>query len=962
MDGKEFFSEKKNRKVLFFVLLAFSVVLEVNAVVFSSPLIGAIASIGFLSSISFAIGEIFHSGENLFFKCLLGLATFLLFLAVTGFGLMLIGMFTEILSLAILIAMSVLFGAIAFRRNEGRFQNPDKSPLGSKGIKGKHLFSYLAVVVFLFYEGIAFYFLLLARTGEGGASVWLEISPLFIPAFAICSFILAFILVFSRLSSSLKLVLLIAYAFLAHSLFLIVWYPSRYGDPLEHLGIARYTARTGTIYAYGWLTSHQLIVPLISYRAQYSLVIFFQRMFSIDIYWAHSVFLPLLWSIFVPTLAYKTAELMAVKRSRVFPLLAALSIGLFSSLILWGTVSVPNSLGFIFFFLTAVFLLIWMIQGGKWNWGLALLAASVSFLTHPQPGVFALILVLWGTIIQKSWRRILKLAILVPTFALYPAALYLYGASFSTSGLLVLENFLTFQTDVTTILLGLAFVGLVLGARGGYIKTKIALMLFAFYVAILFEYYLTKFGMMNLPYGAARILVMGDFLLVPFVALGLLITVDILRKVVTKSKGNVSSNPSLKKVRLNFNSRLIALFLICVFAAAQATSALYQAYPRKEAVSLQPSEYLIEAVNYINADAPGRYVVLCDPIFSSVAIGFLGIDYGWAGGVRGVFGMPDWAYPSVAMYWNMTKQPSIRIMQEAMNSFNAIVSYFVVWINHPRFDEIVQQTSQIILVDQVLGDGKLFIFKYPLPIKEELGPTVQVIFDDGNSTQYIETKLSYVYETEINSTLTLSGHVNYNITQYPSHWAFLDLTVNNVSRPFNGASDINSFIYVKELQPTDELKVKWHWNHNYQNVVWKDDSFKEGWRTHDIYRGTIVPTIASDGNILNISYSFKPGPYSYYYYIKAVDVSVAENQSILVRWRSDGPIAVVAYYFESGLGNGVDVVPLGSESDDWTVTIVSLPKNMRVTYIMVGISNLKARNLNEVKTLSIDYVMISTST
>ena len=144
--------------------------------------------------------------------------------------------------------------------------------------------------------------------------------------------------------------------------------------------------------------------------------------------------------------------------------------------------------------------------------------------------------------------------------------------------------------------------------------------------------------------------------------------------------------------------------------------------------------------------------------------------------------------------------------------------------------------------------------------------------------------------------------------------------------------------------------------------MWKEDSFKEGWRTHDLYTGTITPTTVTDGNILNISYSFTPGPYLYYYYIKEVNMSRTDDQYIMVRWRSDGPIAVIAYYFEPELKIGVDIVPFSSRSTDWTVTIFELPQNIRVTYVMVGINNLKARDTAGVRTLSVDYILISTST
>ena len=945
-------------------MLAFSAVLVANSLVIKSSLIGTVACLGFLSLISVTIGEVFYSTENLFFKCLFGLATFLLLLAVSGFGLMLIGKFTEILSFVVVVVISVFFGIISLRGKRSRFQNLFEHSSMGKVSKRKDFNSYLLILIFICYVAVAFRFLFLARTDEGYGSVWLEISPFFIPVFALVTLILGSILFFSSIDDGLKLVLLSVYTFLAHSLFLVVWYPSRYGDPLRTLGHARYTARTGTIYAYDWLISQLLIEGIVAYRAQFALTIFFERMFSIDIYWVHVILIPLLWSIFVPCLAYKVAELLTTKRSRAFPLLAALSTGLFPSLILWGTVSVANSLGFIFFFLSVVFLLRWMNSGGKQNWFMLLLTVGVTFLSHSQPGIFALMLFVWGNIVHRSSRKVLKIASLLLIFALYPAALYFYGASFSPAGLFVLDSFFSFQSEITTILLVFGLLGLVLVVRLKNVNTKRALLLFVFYVTILLEYYFTGFGMTNLPYGAQRILVMGDLLLVPFVALGLLVIVDILRKALAPSMRSVSSSLSSKKVKLNLKSRSITLALICLFVPVQATLTLYQAYPRQELLPYQPSAYMIEAVQYIDADAPGRYVVMCDTMISTVAIGFLGIDYGWAGGVRGFFGMPDWDYPTVEMYTEMTEQPSISIMQQAMEFGDAVASYFVVWERqkYPDFEDVVQRTSEILPVNRVFGDGKLFVFKYPLPVLEEPGPSVKVIFDDGVSTKYVETKFTYMFETEINSTLTLSGYTSYNTTDYPMHWTFLDLTVNNASRQFDEASDINAYVYVKGLEPEDVLTVKWRWNRNYGSAVWKEDSFKEGWRTHDVYTGTITPTIVADGEILNISYSFTPGPYLYYYYIKAVDTTMGANQSIIVRWRSDGPIAVVVYYFELGLTTGVDVVPLGSKSADWTVTIFALEESLEVSYVMVGITNLREKNLSGVKTLSVDYIMIAAST
>ena len=954
----------KNQWIRFFVLLAFSIVLVANSMIVNSPLIGTVASIGFLAFICVAIGEVLYSSENLFFKGLFGLATFLLLLAMSGFGLMLVGMFTEILSLVVLVVMGVFFGIIALRREGSHFGNIGESFSVSKSGKGKDLNSYLMILMFLFYVAVAFRFLLLARTSEGGASVWLEISPLFIPTFAVVSLILALILFFTPMNDSLKLVLLLVYAFLAHSLFLLVWYPGRYGDPWIHLGAARYTARTGAIYAYEWLTSQFLIVPFISYRAQYALIVFFERMFSIDIYWVHVIFVPLLWSVFVPSLAYKVAQLLTTKENRAFPLLTALSTGLFPSLILWGAVTVPNSLGFIFFFLSAVFLLKWINSGGKWSWFMSLLAVGVTFLTHPQPGLLALGLFFLGNIVHGSSRRVLKIAGLLLTFALYPVALFFYGASFSIAGLFVFDNFLSFQSEVMTIFLVFGFAGLVLGLRSKHLNPKTASILFVFCIIIVFQYYLTKFGMTEAPYGPKRILTVADFLLVPFVTLGLLTLVEMLGKAVTKGKKKVSFGLSSKKVRFNLNSRLIALTLICLVVSLQAASALYQAYPQEEAVNDQPSAYMLEAIKFIDSDASGRYVVLCDPIVSALATGFLGIDYSY-GAARGVFGQPDWKYPTVALTWEMIKQPSISIMQQAMNFRNANVSYFIVWKGFPNYESIVQRTSEILPLyqsfDSASGEAALWIFKYPLQVKEELGPQVKVTFDDGVSTKYVETSLVYMFEAEINSTLTLSGHTRYNITEYPRNWVFLDLTVNGAAAKFDNSSDINTFIYLKGLNVSDVVKVTWQFNSNYPNVGWKDDSFKTGWATHQIYVGTVTPVIVKDGNILSISHSFTAGEsYEYYYYEKSVNVSTIDYDYVTIRWRSTGPIAIAHVYFE--YGGGQSILELGSQSTVWTTTIVKLPRGLMITGVMVGITDLKATDTSGLQTLYVDYILLSAST
>lgn len=948
---------QKRILTIFAVLVISSAVLIINSVLTRSSVVGTVASLVFLYVNSTIIGELFFAHEGSFIKRILGLACFLVFIVFAGSALIVAGKFTATMSLGSVIAVSVFFFVYFLYLRRKNFEGDVGHAEKKKDVDSKSLLLSISFITLL---AIAFGLLFQARTGEGGASVWLTIPSVFIPVFLLVTLSLVAILFFTSLNVGIKLGLICAYTFLAHSLFLLVWYPGRYGDPWFHLGEARYISRTGMPYAYDWMLSNFLLLDLFKYRAQYALVVFFEKMFSVDVYWVHIALLPVLWSIFVPVFSYKVAEMMTARRSKAFPLLAAVVIGLFESLIGWGAVSVPNSFGFIFFFLSMVFFLYWMTRGGKSFWFLSFLSGGVAFLAHPQGGFFALMLLFWGTVIQKSSRSLLKVVSYLLMFAVYPLALYLQKASFSLSGLFVLDNFMSFESKIATFLLVFGLVGLILGIRERYVSAKKALMLFFFYIAVIMEYYFTQYGMTNVPYSPGRILTMGDFLLAPFVALGLLTIAEMLSKAALRRKINVSVSFFSRKISVKEGPRLLGMLLICLFVTLQATSVLYQTYPRDEIMKVQPSAYELEAVKYIDSTTPGRYVVLCDTQLASLAIGFLGKDYGYLGGTRGVYGIPSFGYPTIQMFLEMEKQPSINIMLQGMAFADAVASYFVVSVRRPKFDKIVQETLEILPAEKVFGGGKLYVFKYPLPIIEEPGPQVRVIFDDGANTSLVQTRFVYMFETEVNSTLTLSGHSNYNVTEFPSYWTFLDLTVNNASRGFDESSDINTFVYVNGLKPQDVLTVTWRSKPRYSAVGWKEDSFKSEWHTHERYRGTIMPKIETDGNILSLSFSFTLESYQYYYYVKSTNISTSDYDYVIVRWRATGRIAVAAVYFDYG---SQEIVPLGSESFDWTVTIVKLPSGLNITSVMVGVTNLRLpRDTSGELAMDIDYILVSAET
>jgi len=934
------------------LFLGLSLMMIANSMFFDLPSIGILVSVPLLYIISEAVGDRFFPKETPVLRKILGFATFVLLMALAGSGFILVAKFTELWSLVLVVGLGLIFYLpYIFRRKSPSHKNIPENVEKDKASKFNAK-AYSLVCVFLALVGISFYALLMARTGEGRTSVWLTIPNFFLPTFLLAALFLLFALFMTRINVGVKVALVAVFSFLVHSLFLIVWYPGRYGDPWVHLGEERVIYMTGAPYAYERLLARHSFLDLVTSKAQYALVVFFTRMFSVDIYWVHVVFMPFFWSLFTVLFSYKITEMLTPRRNTTIPLLAAVSTLLFPSLVIWGTVSVPNSLGFIFFLFTILLLLYWMNNGGKSLLVMALIATFAAGLAHPQTGIFTAFFFVSAIAFQRFARRSLKVIIFIGLFALYPLALYLFGATFSFDGLLVLDNFLAFQSAIVTLPFVFGALGLVsfLWLKGA--KGKNPLVLFVFYVAVLAEYYFTTYGMRNLPFGSGRILVMSDLLLVPFVAFGIFAIFDLLRKILL----HVKISPFGKKFSINPGGHFIALLLISLFLSSQVTFVLYQTYPHKEIEDVQPAAYEVEAIRYIDSTAPGRYVVLADTQFAGLASGILGADYSYGANPKGIVGIPEFEFRTYQSFAAMVANPSIRVLQKAMAFDRASVAYVVVSVRDYDYLNVVRRMSESLPVDKIFGDGKLYVFKYPIPIIEESGPSVMVTFEDQSSSQ-VETRLTYMFRSEANFTLTLSGHSSYNITDYPLYWTFNELTVNNGTKAarFDDSSDLNSFVYVKDLLPSDTLTVIWQANLNYPQAVWKDDSFKIGWRTHPLYPGLISPQIVTDGNVLSMTWNFEPGQYQYYYYVKDCNVVSDGNESIIVRWKATGPVAVVAIYVDS---NGQVVVPYGSQSDDWSRTIFPLPVGT-ITSVMVGITNIANTKISGVMTLSIDYILVS---
>jgi len=935
------------------LLLTVSVIMVLNSMDTKSLLIGIPASLVFLFICSVATSEIFFPHERRFVKQTLGLAAFVLIIALLGTFLILIVNFTETLSLISLTVVGLILCFLSRFKKHKEIQETSTQPKKSKNEDRE---SYLLVFPFLLSVAIGFYELLLARTGEGQVSVWLTIPSFFLPVFLFSSLCLVTILFFTKINVGLKLALISLHSFLSHSVFSLVWYPGRYGDTWSYLGNARYIDVTGSFYAYKWLYSQRLIADIIKYQAHYGLVIFFRRMFSLDIYWVHVFFIPLLWSLFVPIFFYKIAELLAVKKNTSFPLFCAIGSNLFSPLIYWGAISTAYSLGLLLLLFSITLLLYWVNTRTRRILFLSLLASVATLFAHPQAGVFAFSFFFVAVIIQGKLPRILKLILFAMTFVAYPYVSYLHNATFSLKGLLSLENFLSFQLDITTLLLIFGFVGLLFGVRSKLLKGKGVLMLFLFYATVAANYYVSMYGMQNAPV-PQRILTLADILLVPFVAQGFMITADFLKDGLSQVKANFLKNAA--------RFRSVATFIICMFLSLLLTSAIYQAYPRQEITEVQPAAYELEAIQYIDSTSEGRYVVLGDTNLAGLAGGFLGIDYSYGCySAKGIFGIPEWDYWNMKLYQQMLRNPSLSVLEEAMSKANVGISYFVVSKREPNYKDIVRRTSEVLQANRTFGEGKLgklTVFRYSsgtLPITG-FGPVIQVAFDGGSFTE-VQTEYEYFSKSKVKYIIRLSDHSSYNITDYPTYWTFLNLTVNGVSTQFHESSDVNTFIYITGVDPGNALEVVWQANDYYPYAGWKEDSFKYSWQTHPLYAESGLPHIVTkDGNTLTISGNFThyTGRYAFYYQSKKVNnISTNDFPYVLVKWKSTGPVASVIVSYTDGAEE--QIVPYGGQSSERAVSIVKLEPHKEIAYVIVGVTNIPDFTVESLQTLYVDYVLV----
>jgi len=469
-----------------------------------------------------------------------------------------------------------------------------------------------------------------------------------------------------------------------------------------------------------------------SFQAAISVIL--ARMFYVDVLWTHLLLVPILWGIFVPLGMFMITR--KLRGNENVAVLSAVLIAVFPYTLLWGAMSVYNSLGFIFFLFSVYFFLEYLssIQSRKWVL-LMLLSVFLSFLAHFLTGIIAfslLLLVLTFKIFKDismslTSTKLSFLFALMFCSSLLPSAIvfrrFLYP-EYSYFGLNKLAE-LSIEDIVWTSLVGeyayleprigiVHLLGPLLGILGTFYYFYVTrqysdkkphfytTFLFTGLLLVLVDYRILKLFLINVPFTEERMWVFRDFLTVPFMAIFVTDVFSFLYK-------------QLPTIDFPFSSqhiRRIALYLLIITAlSGWITASFYYAYPRYG--PLQTTSYELEAVRFIEENSAKPYVVIGDQWII------------FAGGMIVGIGNPNSLYfhckdpDGVGLFLEMRRNSSIETMKEAMTYNDATIAYFI--FEKPRlgeeeFDRVYSAALlnglEVYRSFSYEGEEKLYVFYY----------------------------------------------------------------------------------------------------------------------------------------------------------------------------------------------------------------------------------------------------------
>ena len=481
-------------------------------------------------------------------------------------------------------------------------ENEEKEETKEK-ISAPYTYADISLIIsFIIMSIICFYLLLDSRTGEMIFSIWDTIPTKFLAAYFVTGFLLIAFILNCEGRTEVKLLFLIIFLLLT-SLAMVIIYEVGFGsDSWLLLGYERVVIEEGR-------SDLGDFFALLEGRGEIVMVVTFVKLLNLDVYWLHLLFVPLMWSFFVPIITYEIAKLVKPNDDR-FAVLCVFSLFMFPLLTYYGSFQVPQTLGFFFFYCALFLWYRYLLESNKWRFFFALIATAASGINHPLIGAIMVISIPAILFIKKIQINPLTLV----DFSLRPWSQFIYkitpdnltGIKKEVIQILILAlilsgaipllliitkpivfvNYLSTSKDWLTIILGpyiklystatktdyllyniTHVAGLLFGLIGLIIaRNKVNSRLYllsVFLVALLyFDYLILNYSMDNLPFEPYRFFGIMGLILIPYTTMGLIACANALKAFLTDL-----FNLSVKSVyRLNGRKsrlkRLIPLYLI----------------------------------------------------------------------------------------------------------------------------------------------------------------------------------------------------------------------------------------------------------------------------------------------------------------------------------------------------------------------------------------------------------------
>ena len=306
-----------------------------------------------------------------------------LMLFLVGFGLAVPIFFYKLLPIYLLIVLLTLTIIISFLNRRIRQAFTGTSSLGRFDDGHGLNMSKGWLVIFSVLCLAALFFLLKARTGDFILSPWQQIRPYYLYLWLAIALLVGFF-IFSRTKLIRILLIIILASLLMHAYLPIVYKKGFGGDKWRHLGAER-SLMQGESYLpvlFGNQVSMKQVGPVSmpevlvvgnknSYVNMWGLTIALAWLLGLNVFWVDLLLGFLLYTIFFPLLLFKFGQLLFDKKK--FLLLLAFLPFCFGAFQIYGSITVPNSFGFLWF----LFVLWLILYGLKYRFDRYLVVAAV---------------------------------------------------------------------------------------------------------------------------------------------------------------------------------------------------------------------------------------------------------------------------------------------------------------------------------------------------------------------------------------------------------------------------------------------------------------------------------------------------------------------------------------------------------------------------------------------------------